>query len=65
MLRVITGSGYRLRRSIASYRFRRSRRALRFLLPILRRRRGFDISEVSFQGKMRKRGKIAFARRRV
>jgi len=30
------------------YRLRRSRRALRFLLPILRRRRGFDIRESPF-----------------
>ena len=28
---------------LCDYRLRRSRRALRFLLPIFRRRRGFDI----------------------
>jgi hypothetical protein len=33
-------SGYR------RYRLRRSRRALRFLLPILRRRRGLDIRQL-------------------
>jgi len=35
---------------LPAYRLRRSRRALRFLLPIFRRRRGLAMFSGSFQG---------------
>jgi len=43
--------GVRVKRRAGAlrYRLRRSRRALRFLLPILRRRRGLDIRGSPFQ----------------
>ena len=47
------GPAGRLLVAVGDYRFRRSRRALRFLLPILRRRRGLDIRVSPFDLKTR------------